>query len=461
MDLKAYIVRLSFEDIEPEIWRRVILPAGATFNRLHEIIQRVTNFQSYFIDQPYHFFDFEVGTQLVSNNPHMHEEYGKTGFAGRTLKKPTRLKIDALLEAEKTMMYNYDSGDGWRIRVDLEEVVDDYHFGFPVLVAGEFTAPPEDVGGPPGFEAFLQAYHDPDHPDHAHLREWAAGQYYKEYDADFINSMLKSSKYQKTEWDKIDHIHYVVQSDKYYPVEKPEWTAMTPEQEQVIDYIIASTNLYGVVPFDKVVELYNAQNDEPITLVELKQLVKSDDIQDQLADDFVIVDRTDFIHEVIEEFNQKAELAKAVGDKPYYVPPKMEFLRYVDDTYIEQTPEQRQLEELLKSDFGDSIDSEEEIMELVAGLQVSGGNFTPELTRFLERLELPIDKAKRYIPVIIKIANTTRLWENRGHTPNELKPFDQQSMQWMPHESPVTVKTGRNEPCPCGSGKKFKKCCGK
>ena len=23
------------------------------------------------------------------------------------------------------------------------------------------------------------------------------------------------------------------------------------------------------------------------------------------------------------------------------------------------------------------------------------------------------------------------------------------------------VKVGRNDPCPCGSGKKFKKCCGK
>jgi preprotein translocase subunit SecA len=24
----------------------------------------------------------------------------------------------------------------------------------------------------------------------------------------------------------------------------------------------------------------------------------------------------------------------------------------------------------------------------------------------------------------------------------------------------VEPKTGRNDPCPCGSGKKFKKCCG-
>ena len=25
----------------------------------------------------------------------------------------------------------------------------------------------------------------------------------------------------------------------------------------------------------------------------------------------------------------------------------------------------------------------------------------------------------------------------------------------------VSVKVGRNDPCPCGSGKKYKKCCGK
>ena len=25
----------------------------------------------------------------------------------------------------------------------------------------------------------------------------------------------------------------------------------------------------------------------------------------------------------------------------------------------------------------------------------------------------------------------------------------------------MNEKTGRNDPCPCGSGKKFKKCCGK
>ncbi|MCA3041361.1 MAG: SEC-C domain-containing protein [Rhodocyclaceae bacterium] len=30
----------------------------------------------------------------------------------------------------------------------------------------------------------------------------------------------------------------------------------------------------------------------------------------------------------------------------------------------------------------------------------------------------------------------------------------------MPFVRP-TPKVGRNDPCPCGSGQKFKKCCGK
>ncbi len=29
-----------------------------------------------------------------------------------------------------------------------------------------------------------------------------------------------------------------------------------------------------------------------------------------------------------------------------------------------------------------------------------------------------------------------------------------------PSQPSVSRKVGRNEPCPCGSGKKFKKCCG-
>ena len=42
------------------------------------------------------------------------------------------------------------------------------------------------------------------------------------------------------------------------------------------------------------------------------------------------------------------------------------------------------------------------------------------------------------------------------------KPEDISDLETMlnPAEPVTTIKVGRNEPCPCGSGKKFKKCCG-
>ena len=212
--MKAYIVKLTFEDIEPPIWRRVILPAGATFNRLHEMIQNVTNFQSKYIDEPYHYFDIEVDGLFITNNPLIHEEY-KKGFNGLTLKRPSHLKIDKYLEENGQFLYRYDSGDDWRIIVDLEEIVEDYYFGFPTVLAGEGTAPPEDVGGPPGYAHFLTVYHDPKHPDYLATHAWAEAQNYKPFNIDVINERLKYSKYQKTEWDRIDHENFYVKSDKY------------------------------------------------------------------------------------------------------------------------------------------------------------------------------------------------------------------------------------------------------
>ena len=46
---------------------------------------------------------------------------------------------------------------------------------------------------------------------------------------------------------------------------------------------------------------------------------------------------------------------------------------------------------------------------------------------------------------------------SREETPSQLAANNQQQKQ------PISVgeKTGRNDPCPCGSGKKYKKCCGK
>jgi hypothetical protein len=74
-----------------------------------------------------------------------------------------------------------------------------------------------------------------------------------------------------------------------------------------------------------------------------------------------------------------------------------------------------------------------------------------------------IDELKERRPPIDDVARATAWWaqfsrtgRHRGELP-EL-PGAYGSGPHEPYRTPA--KTGRNAPCPCGSGRKYKKCCG-
>ena len=56
---------------------------------------------------------------------------------------------------------------------------------------------------------------------------------------------------------------------------------------------------------------------------------------------------------------------------------------------------------------------------------------------------------------------TARWHDGDGeHRHRERSAFVQQAGRWYFIDPTVPLKAGRNDPCPCGSGLKFKKCCG-
>lgn len=57
---------------------------------------------------------------------------------------------------------------------------------------------------------------------------------------------------------------------------------------------------------------------------------------------------------------------------------------------------------------------------------------------------------EKFLLLYAELHNTTRMPENYGHTPEKL--FESER---------IKRTVGRNDPCPCGSGKKYKKCCGR
>ncbi|WP_446737773.1 plasmid pRiA4b ORF-3 family protein [Rhodoblastus sp. 17X3] len=69
--------------------------------------------------------------------------------------------------------YTYDFGDDWRHTILVEAVGPaDPALDYPCFIDGANRAPPEDVGGEPGFDHFLGVMADPNHPEHAEACEW-------------------------------------------------------------------------------------------------------------------------------------------------------------------------------------------------------------------------------------------------------------------------------------------------
>ena len=75
--------------------------------------------------------------------------------------------------------------------------------------------------------------------------------------------------------------------------------------------------------------------------------------------------------------------------------------------------------------------------------------FTPSESQLQELLNL-----------LMNVANSLPIWQNNGWAPNELLESELGHRVFR-NEDGTPKKIGRNDPCPCGSGKKYKKCCGR
>jgi hypothetical protein len=85
----------------------------------------------------------------------------------------SRVPLDTVLTAEgDSMVYVYDFGDNWRHEVVLEKIApsDAAASPKPVCLAGERRCPPEDVGGPSGYQEFLEVIFEPGHEEFTHFR---------------------------------------------------------------------------------------------------------------------------------------------------------------------------------------------------------------------------------------------------------------------------------------------------
>jgi hypothetical protein len=152
-------IRVTLRGTRPEIWRRLDVPLSITLLSFHHIIQIAMGWKDS------HAFMFE----------HDGKRYGipdpNTATIEPQMVHAKAAQLSTLLKrSHERLLYIYDFGDNWRHDIIIEECCDgEADVGYPALVDGAGRCPPEDVGGTSGFEVFLEAMLEPDHPEHGRL----------------------------------------------------------------------------------------------------------------------------------------------------------------------------------------------------------------------------------------------------------------------------------------------------
>ncbi len=160
---------------------------------------------------------------------------------------------------------------------------------------------------------------------------------------------------------------------------------------------------------------------------------------------------------IIEEQNLRADI-------PYYPFKKEELLNASKEDFVYKTPQTAKFSQYIMSLY--DIDDEEmdEILRLI--YFIINKDFT--LKDMIEEMQTifeidTIEDLQIMGQILMDINNNTRMWILKGFTPEEVSNYNDNLK--VDNTNIIDIKTkkkiGPNDLCPCGSGKKYKKCCGK
>lgn len=168
-------LRVSLRDIQPEIWRGLRVPAAATLAELHRALQIVFGWDDY------HLHAFEAGG--IRFAPAIEDDWM---FSVDERAAP----LGAVARVGSSLVYWYDFGDDWMHDILVEHIDHDPQAGVS-CTGGARACPPEDCGGPFGYQHLLEALADPDHEDHEQMVEWIGPRFDPEkFDASPVNRKL-------------------------------------------------------------------------------------------------------------------------------------------------------------------------------------------------------------------------------------------------------------------------------
>ena len=283
----------------------------------------------------------------------------------------------------------------------------------------------------------------------------------------------------------------------YSKIEDKEYLAEQKKKGWLIKCIRFFREYYGIAPLEVIHKLYRLKEKDdiadmldmiweiPIDMIgscvlpedEFQLDIRNED--EQLHTEGGLLVNIDML-----EDGDIFPLLSAQRGKDFYIPSVSQINEILRDCYESSAIAYKKLYTFFKR----NLNMEHEVAQtwcLNVWMNSYEGNNPSEIINKLNEKDVIFDgdnEIREFMDLIMNAYNNTRLIENRGHKPIELRP---KKFEGMPTIVPgsskaaailselqpklsamgIPVELGKkvypNDPCPCGSGKKYKKCCGR
>ena len=177
---RVYQLKITLENIHPPIWRRIQVQGDITLPRMHAVLQIAMDWTNS------HLHGFRV-------NGHFYSE-PDSDFNDLKVIDERQAHLSQIAPVlGSRFIYEYDFGDSWDHELVVEEILTPQKsVEYPRCLDGKRARPPEDVGGPGGYEEFLKAIRSRKHPEHDEWLQWVGGKFDPEaFDLLRVNQLLR------------------------------------------------------------------------------------------------------------------------------------------------------------------------------------------------------------------------------------------------------------------------------
>ena len=296
----------------------------------------------------------------------------------------------------------------------------------------------------------------------------------------------------------------------YEKINTPEFRKYASKMSWLSQCLNFGEVFYGVFDKDVLRKIYNVRKGYHISEEQLEKMCSEFPVD--MTECHMEEGQRFIVAEYLAYDDRYKNLLDIQAGKDFYIPNAQEVLDYARNLYLSQEPAYQNFREFLQHEIGMPYDeADAEALEIWDKIQFDI-DFTEIVQYIIDVYEDLLDgtKIEKIIQLLQEVNNNTRMRIHRGHTPNEMmrkgmeegrfsqKPivvpgsteaanllksaseelkemgvcvdFDSNAVIVPNNSSQNNVfgqvdnsfkKVYPNDPCPCGSGKKFKKCCGK